>query len=59
LALLEEIKKKQRELVVLAQKKNNVLNDPEVYEFSCVIDELIVELMKSSKEKEGSCTWKQ
>lgn len=59
MALLEEIRKKQRELVVLAQKKNNVLSDPEVYEISCVIDELIVELMKTGKEKDGSCTWKQ
>lgn len=44
--LLKEIKEKQQELVTIAERKNNCLLDPEIYERSCAIDKMIVELMK-------------
>ncbi len=47
--LADMIKKKQQELITLAEKKDCILTDPEVYEQSCVIDKMIVELMKSSE----------
>lgn len=50
MGLLEEIRKKQHELVVLAQEKDNVLSDPEVYRFSCIVDEMIVKLMKDERQ---------
>ncbi len=50
--LVKEIEKLQEELKSLAEKKNNPLDDPEVYNRSCVIDKMIVELMKSKVIKE-------
>ncbi|PKM81843.1 MAG: aspartyl-phosphate phosphatase Spo0E family protein [Firmicutes bacterium HGW-Firmicutes-14] len=46
--LIKEIEKLQQELNTLAEEKNNVLSDPEIYKHSCIIDEMIVELMKSA-----------
>jgi len=45
--LAEKIRVMQQELILLAEKKNCViLDDPDIYEISCLIDEMIVELMK-------------
>ena len=46
--LTEKIREKQQELIALAQKKDYAtLNDPEIYHQSCLIDKMIVELMKT------------
>lgn len=50
-SLAEEIKKEQKRLIVLVQKKGCRLNDPEVYRQSCLIDTMIVEFMKSGNTK--------
>jgi len=50
--LAKEIEKMQRELVTLAETKDNPLADPEIYERSCSIDKLIVELMRNMKQRD-------
>lgn len=45
--LAEKIREMQWELIALAEKKQCGLSDPEVYRQSCLIDEMIVELMKA------------
>jgi len=47
--LVREIEKMQRELIDLAKEKNNILSDPEIYRQSCIIDKMIVELMKTNE----------
>ena len=49
--LVQEIEKLQLELINLAKKKNNLLNDPEVYQQSCIIDEMIVQYMRLTENK--------
>ncbi len=51
-SLEKEIEKMQQELITLAKKKSDPLNDPEIYERSCKIDQMIVEFMKSKPEKD-------
>lgn len=50
--LAKEIEKMQRELVTLAETKDNPLADPEIYERSCLIDKMIVELMRNMKQQD-------
>lgn len=46
--LAEKIRVMQQELIILAEEKGcNILDDPEIYEKSCLIDKMIVELLKS------------
>lgn len=46
--LAEKIRIMQEELILLVEKKGStVFDDPDIYEKSCLIDKLIVELMKS------------
>lgn len=48
---MEEITFYQEKLKKVAIDKANPLNDREVYEISCKLDELIVELMIIQKEE--------
>lgn len=50
--LAKEIEKMQRELVTLAETKDNPLADPEIYKRSCLIDRMIVELMRNMKQQD-------
>ncbi|MBU7005123.1 aspartyl-phosphate phosphatase Spo0E family protein [Phosphitispora fastidiosa] len=49
--LVQEIEKMQRELNTLAEEKNNILSDPEIYQQSCIIDNMIVQFMKLGDSK--------
>ena len=49
--LVQEIEKKQQELITLVEEKNNILSDPEIYQQSCIIDNMIVQFMKLSISK--------
>lgn len=42
----------QQELIALAEQKGCMnMDDPEIYEKSCLLDKLIVELIKSQQTK--------
>jgi hypothetical protein len=50
--LAEKIRVMQQELILLAEKKGCVIqDDPDIYEKSCLIDKMIVELMKPKSTK--------
>ncbi len=49
--LVQEIEKMQQELNTLAEQKNNILSDPEIYRQSCIIDNMIVQFMKLAEPK--------
>ncbi|WP_418792447.1 aspartyl-phosphate phosphatase Spo0E family protein [Phosphitispora sp. TUW77] len=49
--LVQEIEKLQQELITLAEEKNNILSDPEIYRYSCIIDNMIVQFMKFGDHK--------
>ena len=45
--LAEKIRVMQEELIALVEQKGGaILDDPDIYEKSCLIDKMIVELMK-------------
>lgn len=45
--LAEKIRVMQEELILLVERKGGaILDDPDIYEKSCQIDEMIVKLMK-------------
>lgn len=50
--LMKKIDIYQQRLREVAQKKENPLADEEIYQISCELDKLIVELMKLQKETE-------
>lgn len=49
---LKLIRKKQKELNVLAATNNNELQNKKVYKKSCELDKLIVEYMKKNQQME-------
>ncbi len=51
MSLADEIRIMQQELIALDEEKEDPLNDPEIYEKSCKIDEMIVELIKQNSSK--------
>ncbi len=49
--LLKKIRKKQKELVLLAQRHDSVVRG-RVYKKSCELDDLIVQYMKTNRQLE-------
>lgn len=49
--IAKEIEEMKRQLILLADTKDNQLNDAEVYKQSCAIDEKIVEFVKNNVYK--------